>query len=307
MKGLQLSEKYYAAHGIDMIEKKFPKYKDRIATGLVGEGSECFGFDDKISRDHDWGPGFCLWLTMEDYKAIGKQLQAEYEKLPQTYRGNKRLISEWGSGRVGVFETGPFYSKFIGRPEPPDSLEEWLYLPEDYLSKCTNGKVFTDPLGEFTKIRDKLLNFYPDDIRLVKIAARCMSCAQSGQYNFMRSAARKERFPLFYSEIKFCSDIISMIFLLNRRYTPFYKWMHHALQALPILGDFLYTRINDLIGTLDYKKKNEIIEHICTEVIKKFKEEGLSDSSSDFLLDHGPIIHGKIKDQNLKQRDVWLG
>ena len=50
MKGLELSERYYNTHGILMIEEKFSKYKDRIATGLVGDGSECFGFDDKMKK-----------------------------------------------------------------------------------------------------------------------------------------------------------------------------------------------------------------------------------------------------------------
>jgi len=307
VKGLKLAEEYFWVHGTKMIEERFPDYKDRIAAGLVGEGSECYGFDDHISRDHDWGPGFCLWLTEDDYKTIGQKLQAEYQKLPQIFRGFKRISSQCGSCRVGVQEIGDFYQKFIGRPQAPDTLEEWLYLPEEYLSKCCNGKVFTDPLKEFTRIRSELLKFYPEDIRLVKIAARCMSCAQSGQYNFIRSVKRRQYFAVLYAEAKFCSDIMSLVFLLNRRYAPFYKWRHLAIRLLPVLGEFIYEKIGLMMATHDYKKKSEIIEEICAQVIRELRKCGLSHSPSDFLLDHGPIIHARIKDINLKKRDVWLG
>ena len=61
--GLELCEAFYEEYGRPMILQKFPEYEKMIAAGLVGEGSECFGFDDQTSRDHDFGPGFCLWLT----------------------------------------------------------------------------------------------------------------------------------------------------------------------------------------------------------------------------------------------------
>ena len=46
VKGLELARAYYETYGKPMIEEKFPEYRDRIAAGLVGEGSECLGYDD---------------------------------------------------------------------------------------------------------------------------------------------------------------------------------------------------------------------------------------------------------------------
>ncbi|QTA92865.1 DUF4037 domain-containing protein [Desulfonema magnum] len=307
MKGLELAESYYRKYGARMIKEKFPQYQDRIAAGLVGDGSECYGFDDGISRDHDWGPCFCLWLNKADFEIIGHALHLEYQRLPKYFNGCERIASPWGKGRVGVFEIGTFYRKFIGLPHAPKTPEQWLCLPEAYLSSCTNGRVFYDPPGQFSQIRKELLGFYPEDIRLVKIAARCMTAAQSGQYNYMRSVRRKAYYAAQYAETQFCTDIMSLVFLLNRQYMPYYKWSHHALCELPLLGKFLHQKIDDMAASHNYETKNDIIEEISAAVIRMLHQERLSDSASDFLLDHGPVVHAKIRDKNLRQRDVWIG
>jgi len=50
MKGLDLAEAYYGSVGLAMIRERFRAFEDRLAVGLAGPGSECFGFDDEVSR-----------------------------------------------------------------------------------------------------------------------------------------------------------------------------------------------------------------------------------------------------------------
>ena len=313
MKGLELSEAYYKQVGAPIIEREFPEFRNRIAAGLVGEGSECYGFDDEISRDHDWGPSFCLWLTKNDYQQIGSILQEEIDGLPKQFKNTgHRQESQFGHSRVGVLEIGSFYRRFIGIDHAPVSLNEWRRIPEVNLAAATNGKVYVDPLGEFTSIRDILKGFYPEDVRLKKIASRCMSIAQSGQYNFARCVKRKEYVAAHSAEAKFVEDAISLVFLLNRRYRPFYKWMHKALKDLPILGELVHNKILDLVLIHDgglgedlYYRKNAVIEDISQILIEELRRQELSDSQSDFLLDHGPIIQERIQDPDIRAMPVW--
>lgn len=308
MKGLELSESYYLTYGRPMISEEFKNYAERIAVGLVGDGSECFGFDDEISRDHDWGPSFCSWLVLKDYEVISGRLQEAIDRLPKSFAGHgPRKVSAWGEGRVGVFEIAQFYRAFTGLDHVPIKLEEWLRLPESYLAVCTNGKVFHDPLGEFSRWREKLLEFYPEDVRLKKIASRCMTIAQSGQYNFERCLKRQEHFALQYAETKFCHDVISLVFLLNRKYCPFSKWMHRSLKGLPILGESLYSKISQLLTLPSHEGKVAVIEEVCAALINELRSQALSDSSSSFLLDHGPVVQVNIKDKRLRQMNVWVG
>ena len=303
MKGLDLAEEYYREHGVQMISNRFSAYTGRIAAGFVGPGSECFGYDDEISRDHDWGPGFCMWLTAEDHVEIGSTLQEEYEKLPDNFMGfGPRLISPGEEGRTGVCTTASFYKTRTGLDHPPQKLGEWLHIPEQSLAVCTNGRVFHDPLGQFTRWREHLKGFYPEDIRLKKIASRCVTIAQSGQYNFERSLNRNELFAVQYSEMKFCSDVMSLLFLLNRRYTPFYKWMHHAAKDLPVLGQQVHALILELMEEQDSGMKMKTIERICALLIDELQQEGLTDSQSDFLLDHAHSVHSRIQDKVLGER-----
>lgn len=313
MKGLELSKLYYQAHGRPMIEQHFPQYAARIAVGLVGMGSECFGFDDEISQDHDWGPGFCLWLNKQDYEVIGAALKARIVELPQSFEVfDGRQESSWGKGRTGVFEIGSFYKQFMGFEHVPTEFRQWRMIPESNLATATNGEVFTDPLGEFTAFRTALLNFYPEDIRLKKIAHRCMLMAQSGQYNFMRCAKRGELVAAQCSETEFLNTAVSMVFLLNKKYRPFYKWMHRGLQGLPILGAEMYQLCADLVtahtkatGEAVYTRKQELIESICSKVIAELRRQNLSDSTHDFLLEHGPQVQKRIQDPQLKSLNVW--
>lgn len=97
--------------------------------GLVGEGSECFGFDDEFSRDHDWGPGFCLWLTKEDLLRWGERAALVYRSLPMEFLGFRRLNEgHLSAGRVGVLEINYFYQRYLGPAVPPQTLRDWRRL-----------------------------------------------------------------------------------------------------------------------------------------------------------------------------------
>lgn len=300
MKGLALAEAYYWAHGEQMIQSCFPADAHRIAAGLVGPGSECFGFDDEISRDHDWGPAFCLWLTDSDEDRIGTALQESYDHLPKKFMGfGPRRTSPGEEKRTGVCSIRTFYAFYTGLDRPPRYAMEWMAIPEHALATCTNGKVFNDPMGEFTQWRKALKNYFPDDVRLKKIASRCITIAQAGQYNFPRGLKRKETFAVRYAEAEFCKDVLSLVFLLNKSYAPFYKWMHRGVKSLPVLGSRIHAMIAELIDTPEDEKKTTHIEAICTLLIEQLKREDLSNHNSEFLLDHARGIHARIEDPEL--------
>lgn len=308
MKGLELCEQYFREKGLPLFKREFPALVERMAVGLVGDGSDCFGFDDEISRDHDWGPGFCIWLNQKDFRSRARDLKKVLQKIPDGFKGfEPRRTSNWGEERVGVFEIGEFFATFTGLTRMPGTNDEWMMIPENSLAACTNGRVFHDPLGEYTSWRNSLLNFYPEDVRLKKIAARCMTCGQSGQYNFPRCIKRNEFFAAQYAETKFCADMISMVFLLNRKYSPFYKWMHRALTELPLLGAWTFDMVSRLVATCDYNMKEDIMEAMSRMLIKTMLDLGLSGSSSTFLVDHGPEVQARIKDPALRSRNVWVG
>ncbi len=301
MQGLQLAEDYFVSCGLPMLQRSFPGIVDRVAVGLVGPGSECYGFDDELSRDHDWGPGFCLWLRDDDTAQYGRALQDAYRLLPEDFAGfGPRRVSPGEEGRLGVMTIAGFYGRYIGLDRPPETLREWLALPEQALSVCTNGRVFHDPCGCFSEWRQKLLAFYPEDIRRKKIAARCMSMAQTGQYNLARSLKRDEPFAARYAEQQFCYELMQTVFLLNRRYAPFYKWLHRATLSLPVLGQTVHRQVCTLLHSDHGEEKVALIEQLCGLIAAELRRQELSDSSSTFLLDHGPRVQARISDSELR-------
>ncbi|GAA6390505.1 DUF4037 domain-containing protein [Megasphaera sp.] len=302
--GLTLCNDYYEEIGKPALQSQFTDVWDRIAIGLVGEGSDCLGFDDELSRDHDWGPSFCMWLTNEDYATFGQALQKAYLALPHEFRGYQRQETQSGKGRVGVWRISDFYRHFIGLSKAPETLSEWIRIPESFLAKATNGHVFTDPLGKFSTIRQILLAFYPEDVRIKKIAYYACQMAQSGQYNYKRSLDRRNPTTAACARYEFIKAAIAMVYLLNKKYMPFYKWAHHGLQYLPTLSD-MYGKITTLITTTDTAIAIALIEEICDDIRKEWQHQDLAVGTDSFLLSYTPKLISHIQNDGLRQLPAW--
>ncbi len=82
-------------------------------------------------------------------------------------------------------------------------------------------------------------------------------------------------------------------------------WQHRGLKNLPVLGKKIYTLLQKISTSTRCPDNIENIESICGLLIKRLQEEGLSDSGSDFLLDHGPVIQQRIKDEQLRNMVPW--
>jgi len=295
MKGLALSRSYFDAVGRPALEKNFPDLFPRMAVGLAGEGSECFGFDDDLSRDHDWGAGFCIWLTQSDFHSHGWEVQQCYNALPHDDRFPARTDTPEGGGRVGVLSIPNWYHRYTGGPAGPETLAQWRAVPESFLATAVNGAVFHDPLGEFSAVRQRLLAFYPEDIRLKKLAARCAVMAQAGQYNFPRCLRRDEGVAARLALAEFTKAAMSAAYLLSRRYAPYYKWMHRGLLDLPLLPE-----LHGLLAGLT-DDDTQGVEAVCALIAGELRRQGLSGSNSTFLLDHCPHIVDRIRDPELRR------
>lgn len=297
--GLELSRRFWERVGKPAFEKSCPEILEHAAIGLVGEGSECFGFDDAISRDHDWGPGFCIWLSKDEFRSFGKEVQQIYASLPKRFEGyERRLVSEHTVGRVGVQEIGDFYARYIGFDHVPSSIREWRLMPERGLSVVTNGEIFQDPSGEFTAFRQTLLDYYPEDLRRKKLAKACAVAAQAGQYNYSRCLSHGEPVAAELALGEFLREAMHAIFLLNQRYMPYYKWSHRALGELPILGQETAPLFAELVDITT--NRIDLIEKISSEIIAELQRQHLTNESSDFLLSHAETLQRRIEDEFLR-------
>jgi len=307
MRGLDEARQFYLERGAAMLRGQFADFEDRIAVGLAGHGSQCFGFDDALSRDHDFETGFCLWLTDEDDAAIGVALARAYRALGAQKVGERSLLGESG---VGVRRIGDFYRRYTGSAGAPESWQQWMSLPDWALAEATNGEVWRDGLGAFSAIRETLLHGMPEDVRRKKLAARLITMAQAGQYNYARCLKHGESGAAMLALGEFVDAASSAVFLLNRRHRPYYKWRFRAMRALETLGDlcepleFLLTGENG--GEADALKA-QLVEDICASVVRELRGEQLTHASGDYLEEHAFSVQEHIENPAIRAMHIMEG
>ena len=309
MKGLELSRAYFEEYGLPMLKEQFPALLPYVCAGLTGSGSECFGFDDTLSADHDFEPGFCLFLPGEDVvsRRDAFLLERAYDKLPREFMGFRRdLMGPVGGSRRGVLRTAEYFMDKAGAPDGKLSIAQWLSTPDYALAEAVNGEIFFDGFGEVTAIRERLRH-YPEDIRKKKLAANLLLMAQSGQYNYARCVGHGETGAAQLAVYEFVRHGMQAVFLLNDTYMPYYKWSFRAMRTLPKLS--LLAELMEYLLTTDNSEemardKQDVMEGMAADVIDELRRQGLTQAVCGDLEKHAYSVQDGIADGEIRNLHI---
>ncbi len=308
MRGIDIARAYYEQFGAPMLHEQFPELLPQLTAGLVGSGSECFGFDDELSHDHDFAPGFCLFIPDTLDSRTEFRLERAYARLPREFMGLSRpLIAQ--AGRRGVIRTGDFYRTHTGSPTGPADRQAWLSIPDSALAEAVNGEIFAAGDSDFMRIRQALLSM-PEDVHLKKLAAHLALMAQGGQYNYTRCLAHGEEGAAQLALYDFVIHTLAASFLLSRRFCPFYKWAFRGLRSLPRLCEladpltFLLTCENTPALA---EAKAGIVADIAALVIAELKEQGITRADCGDLGSHARSVNDAISDPLLRNLHLLAG
>ena len=309
MKGLEISKAFYYDYGKPLLEKRFPELVPYLAAGLIGSGSECYGYDDEVSRDHDFEPGFCIFLPGEEVvdRKAAFALERAYAGLPREFMGLRRaLVSPVGGARHGVIRTADFLMDKTGTNDGVLSLYEWLTLPDYSLSEVVNGEIFEDRYGGITAVRDRLRH-RPQDVRLKKLAGHLLLMAQAGQYNYLRCLRHGETGAAQLAVTEFVKNAMAAAFLLNDAYQPYYKWSFRALRELDKLP-FMAELLEYLLTTDNEKdtrdEKIDVMEGIAADVIGELQAQGLTQAVCGDLEKHAYSVNDRIADAQIRNMHI---
>lgn len=325
LKGMVIARDYYERFGKTAFEKweESCNVSDCKAENVVpcyakvGEGSECFGLDDILSKDHDFGPGFCVFVSQEQYDRCGRELERIYDDLPEEFRGFLKPQKLEGAPRNGVIIIEEFFKRILSLNEKELSFlmrfhtlqeETWLRMEDWRLCTVTNGAIFDKEDSLFGSIYNSLKKGYPEEVRRRKIAQKLGEICQEGQYNYPRLMQRQDVCSATLMLYSFEEHVTELLYLLNSVYAPHRKWLLKGAERLP-KGQTILAGIKSLIGQLpdcsSYQKREMVdwigstnkedviltgIQQIAGEIVELLIEEGLTESRGDYLEEHIPYL-----------------
>lgn len=337
MKGLKLAQDYYEKYakqpmhdyiknghlqqdGAERKEKDSNRNAEHympVAVGKVGEGSECFGMDDIFSMDHDFGPGFDLFVTQERYEKDGAKLEEFYANLPDAFRGLQRPVEIPGKPRNGVIVIEYFLGRILNLSEEEiayvmkhENLPDSVYLRvEDWqLATVTNGRLFEGTNTVFGRIYTNLKKGYPQEVKRRKLAQALGLICQSGQYNYERMMKRGELESAVRMLHEMEEQTIQLLYLVNDVYMPHRKWQLIMARQLkegqdilrqievlmteyPSLESYRQREAVDWIGITNADDPIvEQIQHIAESMVQLLKRMGYTTSDAVYLENQIPYV-----------------
>jgi len=212
----------------------------RYAAGRLGSGSDVLGFDDAMSRDHDWGCRLTVLVDEADRAAIPHICLLLERELPESYRGLPvRFPVTWDSScthQVEIATVAGFAASRLGiDPTAGLSAADWLVLTGQSVLEVTAGPVFADRTAGLAPVRARL-NWYPPDIERYVLAAGWQRLSQEMPM-VGRTAEHGDEVGSRMLSTRLADDLISLAFTLSRQWSPYPKWRGTAFRALPVSAD----------------------------------------------------------------------
>jgi hypothetical protein len=233
--GSELARQFYADVVAPLLARAMPGL--RYAAGRLGSGSDVLGFDDEMSRDHDWGCRLTLLARGGDRDAVPEIRALLERELPDSYRGLPvRFPLTWDSSlshKIEVATVAEFALSRLGvDPTAELAAPDWLILTGQSVLEVIAGPVFADQTGELTAAR-ATLRWYPPDIERYVLAAGWQRLSQQMPM-VGRTAERGDRLGSQLLSAQLAGDLVWLAFAMSRRWAPYAKWRGTAFQALPI-------------------------------------------------------------------------
>ncbi|MGB3337687.1 MAG: DUF4037 domain-containing protein [Devosia sp.] len=245
MQGIELSRRFYLDIVRPWLNEVAPGLQHSAA--LTGYGSELLGFDDEMSRDHNWGPRVHLFLSRDSFDAHAQNLIDAFSTItPEHFLGEpigwRSRPHPPASGRwaIGAQDHGLEIHTIEARLEGGLALEsvdtigplQWLGLSEQKLLAFTAGEVFHDDGERLGKVR-AALGYFPRDVWLYKIACQWRRIAEEQAF-VGRTGMVGDDLGSRVIAARLVRDVMRMGFLLDRRYAPYPKWFGSAFARLPV-------------------------------------------------------------------------
>ncbi len=313
MKGLEIARAYWQEYGQEMLNRDFPELAEKAAAGLCGSGSECLGYDDSISEDHDFEPGFCLFLPGEEEvdRREAFRLERAYAALPKEFRGYRRApLSPVGGNRHGVIRLADFLREKTGTADGQLTKAQWLTVPEQNLLEVTDGEIWQDRDGRMTEIRRRLARM-PEDIRLRKLSGELLIMNQSGQYNYRRCLDHGETGAALLASGAFVRAAIHALLLLDGKYMPYYKWAFRALRSGGEKRREQAGRLEEILsggtGEEEALDREILIAETAQEVAEELQERELTSASCCDLEQHAYSVEDRIGDPEIRNMHILSG
>lgn len=273
--GAELAREFHAEVVGPLLARELPSL--RYAAGRLGSGSDVLGFDDEMSRDHDWGCRLTLLVDESDLAAVPAVTALLERDLPEVFRGMPvRFATTWeaaGTHQVDVATVARFAVGRLGvDPTGPLTAADWLILDSQAVLEVTAGPVFADRTCTLGPSR-QALRWYPPDVERYVLAAGWQRIEQ--QLPIMgRCAVRGDELGSRLLSGQLTADVMTLAFLLSRQWEPYAKWRGTAFRALPVAGR-LGTLLDDAVSAAGWQDREEALARACEVLLDLQRERGL--------------------------------